>query len=214
MLDAHDTLGRRQPDHREPPPPSPSDATPLTDDRLAEVFRRREELAAIGANRANGLQLSAADKRKAIGMAVKLKPEASSRDIARQIGCSDKTVESQRQEMVARAEIPHLERRAGTDGKSYPAHLDPPPAIPSGNVAMWHSALTALKTGVVPRFWLKKADCQPSTLPRYRGLAMCSRRGQHGRWRSRPGRPGDACCTVTQDEIGRASCRERVCHRV
>lgn len=86
---------------------------------------------AIGANRANGLQLSNADKRKAIGMALKLRPKATSREIARMVGCSHNTVESQRLEMGSVGQIDQLNRRVGADGKSYPAHRDPPPDVPS-----------------------------------------------------------------------------------
>lgn len=47
-------------------------------------------------------------------------PEKSDRQIARELGVSDKTVGVQRSELERAAEIPHVEFVTGADGKQYP----------------------------------------------------------------------------------------------
>lgn len=92
-------------------------------------------LRALGANREHGLRLSTADKRKAIGMALAARPNLSSRQVARLIGCSHHTVESERGKLKSGGQSAHLNKRVGGDGKQYPAHRDPPPAVPPDDVS-------------------------------------------------------------------------------
>ncbi len=79
---------------------------------------------ALGANRANGVRMTNADKERAGKLALQMRPKASDRAIAAHVGVSDKTVAKNR----SGAEIPHLNRREGRDGKTYPvpaSSLDP-----------------------------------------------------------------------------------------
>lgn len=84
---------------------------------------------ALGANKAHGLRLSRADVRRAIELALQEFPDRSSRDIAKQIGCDHKTVEAARKTQESAGEIPHVQERTGADGKAYPAHRKPEPAV-------------------------------------------------------------------------------------
>lgn len=59
-------------------------------------------------------------KRELIAQQLRETPQLSNRQIARDLGCDDKTVATVREEMVSGAEIPHLETRVGSDGKEYP----------------------------------------------------------------------------------------------
>ena len=59
-------------------------------------------------------------KRGLIREQLRATPEQSDRQIAQALGVSDKTVGTQRKELEAGAEIPQLESRTGTDGKTYP----------------------------------------------------------------------------------------------
>lgn len=85
---------------------------------------------ALSANRAHGIRPTRADVRKAIGLALQEFPDRSNREIARQIGCDHKTVESSRRQHEAGGEIPQLEERTGADGKSYPARRAQEAATP------------------------------------------------------------------------------------
>jgi len=86
----------------------------------AQVYQGGREMAvwhAIGANSRNGLRLSNADKRKAIRMALELKPEISNRQIADMVGVDHKTVADVRSEMEAKEQIPQFDRREDAAGK-------------------------------------------------------------------------------------------------
>ncbi len=108
---------------------------------------------ALAANRANGLPLSQADKRRAIGIALKMRPESSNNSIAKHVGCSDHTVSSVRSEMELTSQIAKSPNRVGSDGRTYntssnsqiakcstkqtsdgrqyPAHRESPPVVPT-----------------------------------------------------------------------------------
>lgn len=87
----------------------------------------------LTANKSHGLRLSRTDVRHAIHIALKEFPEKSLNSIAKQIGCSDATVKSVREEMGSTSQIGKLEKTIGADGKSRPAKRKPkvPIAIPS-----------------------------------------------------------------------------------
>ena len=59
--------------------------------------------------------------RNAIALALRKFAGKSNREISAQIGCSDHTVEAERKEQVAGAQVAHLPKRTGADGKTYPA---------------------------------------------------------------------------------------------
>jgi len=97
---------------------------------------------ALGANRANGVRMSNADKERAVKLALQMRPKASNASIAAHVGVSDKTVAKHRSEVCQNrsgSEIPSLNRREGRDGKTYPATTsrssvdtcadDPPPSL-------------------------------------------------------------------------------------
>jgi hypothetical protein len=76
---------------------------------------------ALTANQTHGLRMNRADMRHAVELALKAFPEKSNREIARQIGCDDKTVAAVRANLEGTAEIPQLEKTTGVDGKARPA---------------------------------------------------------------------------------------------
>jgi hypothetical protein len=65
--------------------------------------------------------LTAEQKRELIARLLKMIPEASDRQIAKQAKVSDKTVGAVRREKEARAEIPHVSTRTDTRGRKQPA---------------------------------------------------------------------------------------------
>ncbi len=74
---------------------------------------------ALGANRANGLRLTPADKQHAIRLALTAWPNKSQRKLAGQIGCSKTYVQRLKTQVVTSDHLPtHV---TGKDGKSYPA---------------------------------------------------------------------------------------------
>ncbi len=62
--------------------------------------------------------LSAERRRDLIAKVLKAKPEASNRQIAKQVKADDKTVASVRRDLESTAEIPQLEKTIGVDGKA------------------------------------------------------------------------------------------------
>jgi hypothetical protein len=83
--------------------------------------------AAVGANKAHGLRMSPADRKRAVEMALKLKPEMSDDAIAEHVGVDRKTVLARRHQVV---QIGQPDHRIGKDGKRYPAPPPPPPRPP------------------------------------------------------------------------------------
>lgn len=70
--------------------------------------------------------LSHAQRREFVAMLLKREPRRSNRQIARATGVNDVTVGRVRKDMESRAEILHVERIVGQDGKEYPARgLEP-----------------------------------------------------------------------------------------
>ena len=76
---------------------------------------------ALGANSRHGLRLDRKSVRRAIGIALKAFPHYANNVIARQIGCSDATVESVRTELESTSQITKLDKTLGADGKLRPA---------------------------------------------------------------------------------------------
>lgn len=73
-------------------------------------------------------------------------PHRSNRDHATSLGVSDHTVESVRDELVAGAQIAHLDNLTGRDGKRYPAKKPkPPPTILANTPAETAKAQDALR---------------------------------------------------------------------
>jgi hypothetical protein len=88
---------------------------------------------ACGANQGHGLRRTNADKRRAVEMALRLKPESSDRAIAEHVGVAPNTVKAVREESGAQvAQVNQPAARTGRDGKTYPAapkkKAAPPPA--------------------------------------------------------------------------------------
>lgn len=79
--------------------------------------------------------LTRAQRRELIERLLKAKPEASNRDVAEQVMVDDHTVAGVRDSLESGAEIPHLERTVGKDGKSYPAHHPAPIMAPTRELA-------------------------------------------------------------------------------
>lgn len=71
--------------------------------------------------------LSGDQKRELIAMVLKAKPEASNRQIAKQVKADHKTVAAVRSEKVATGEIPQLEKTTGADGKQRKARAKKKP---------------------------------------------------------------------------------------
>lgn len=74
---------------------------------------------ACGANQTHGLRRTNADKRRAVSIALSLKPELSDRAIAEHCGVDHKTVAAVRAESTG--EIPQLTPRVGRDGRARPS---------------------------------------------------------------------------------------------
>jgi hypothetical protein len=69
--------------------------------------------------------LTTAQKGELIEALLKVRPERSDRATAKIAQVSDKTVGAVREKLEGRAEIPHVERRDDTIGRSQPAHKQP-----------------------------------------------------------------------------------------
>jgi hypothetical protein len=67
--------------------------------------------------------LTAEQKREIIAKVIKAKPEASNRQIAKQVKADDKTVGKARRELEATADIPQLDKTTGRDGNRGPPSL-------------------------------------------------------------------------------------------
>jgi hypothetical protein len=74
--------------------------------------------------------LTADQKRELIAKVLKAKPEASNRQIDKQVKADDKTVASVRRDLESVAEIPHLEKTVGADGKQYKSRKKAPEPAP------------------------------------------------------------------------------------
>jgi ParB-like nuclease domain len=70
--------------------------------------------------------LTAEQRRELIAKVLKAKPEASNRQVAKQVKADDKTVAKVRTELEATAEIPQLERTTGADRKARPSRKPVP----------------------------------------------------------------------------------------
>ncbi len=68
--------------------------------------------------------LTADVRREIIGKIITAKPEASNRQIAKDVGVDHKTVAKVRTELEATGEIPQLEKTTGADGKARPARRE------------------------------------------------------------------------------------------
>jgi len=73
-------------------------------------------------------QLTQEQRREVVALKLRRNPERSNRQIANEVGVSDHTVATVRQQLESGAHIAHLERSTGKDGKSYPAQKPAPTA--------------------------------------------------------------------------------------
>jgi hypothetical protein len=71
--------------------------------------------------------LNAKQKRDLIAKVLKAKPEASNNSIGKQTGSDDKTVACVRRDLEGRSEIPNVEVRTDTKGRTQPASKPPKP---------------------------------------------------------------------------------------
>ncbi len=89
-----------------------------------KVIRRgfSEEQKRVHARKLNMARrhLTQEQKRELVRQQLMETPEVSDRQIGKELGVSDKTVGTQRKGLQARAEIPHLDKIRGADGKAYP----------------------------------------------------------------------------------------------
>ena len=89
---------------------------------------------AAGANLAHGLPLRRQERRRALEVRLRLAPERSDRQHARELGVGRELVAKVRNDLVASGQIAALEGRVGADGKVYPAQSlprDPLEGLPS-----------------------------------------------------------------------------------
>ena len=77
----------------------------------------------LGANASHGLRRSNEDKAWAVGRAIRLYPDRSTRFIAMHVGVDHKTVRHIRGQLESTGEIPHLSRLCGRDGRWRQARL-------------------------------------------------------------------------------------------
>lgn len=103
----------------------------------AEVHKGTKEEAAwfaAGANLQHGLRRSNADKRRAVEMALRLRPESSDRSIAEHCGVDHKTVAAVRG--TPTGEIPQSTERVGRDGRTIDtANIGRAPSAPRAPAA-------------------------------------------------------------------------------
>lgn len=74
---------------------------------------------ALGANRTHGLRLSAADKRRAVRIALEERPHASDRMIAEHVGCGHPMVAAIRRELAQSGRSSTAEIRTGSDNRQF-----------------------------------------------------------------------------------------------
>lgn len=74
--------------------------------------------------------LTSGQKRAAIEAYLKADPTVSDRQVAKELGVSDKTVGAERKDLEGRAEIPHVETRTDSAGRSQPAKKPKPKPTP------------------------------------------------------------------------------------
>lgn len=77
-------------------------------------------------------QLTREQKRQALKAYLKADPSVSNRTVAKDVGVDHKTAGKVRDELVGRGEIPHVENRTDTKGRSQPSKK--PPKNPPGGV--------------------------------------------------------------------------------
>jgi hypothetical protein len=95
---------------------------------------------AAGANVSHGIRRTNADKRKAVEFALAVHPDYASRAIAKHVGVGHTIVDEIRNQLASDANstnpiesINKVEKRVGTDGKSYPVKREIPPPPPDPN---------------------------------------------------------------------------------
>jgi hypothetical protein len=98
---------------------------------------------ALGANRTNGHRMTDADKKHAIELAYATWPDRGQREIADQIGCSQRYVSTVRNEIQVRTGSHLPDVVTGKDGKQYPASRGPNPK----SIAKRAAVAAALKEG-------------------------------------------------------------------
>lgn len=83
---------------------------------------------AAGANLTHGLPLTRAERRRAIEIKLRLHPEWSDRQIAKELTVGRELISRVRTQLVDAGQIPAVEGRMGADGKVYPSpHLPKDP---------------------------------------------------------------------------------------
>ena len=101
---------------------------------------------ATGANATHGLHRTNADKRRAVTLALTLRPTASQQAIANHCGVHVDLVRDVRRDLESGGRIPTTSTRSGRDGKSYPVP-PPPPAESAGGLP---PVPPPLETGPLP----------------------------------------------------------------
>jgi len=118
----------------------------------------------IGANRAHGLKLSKADKRRAVEMALIRFPEKTQAAIAHQIGCSQSYVAQIQLELIIADKLSATGSRVGKDGKTRPttykkAKNSKFSAVERKLRQLWKSASDHERKNF--RAWIESADAKP-----------------------------------------------------
>jgi hypothetical protein len=94
-------------------------------------YERFDPFAFVLSKNVHRRHLTPDQRHELIVKVLKARPEASNRQIAKQVKADDKTVAKVRTELEATAEIPQLERTTGADGKARRAHRHTPEPVPS-----------------------------------------------------------------------------------
>lgn len=88
---------------------------------------------AAGANLSHGLPLTRAERRRAVEVKLRLHPDLSDRNLARELGVGRELIARVRAQLVESGQIPAVEGRRGADGKVYPSlPKDPNERLPRG----------------------------------------------------------------------------------
>lgn len=90
---------------------------------------------AAGANLSHGLPLTRAERRRAVEVKLRLHPDMSDRNLAKELGVGRELIARVRAQLVESGQIPAVEGRRGADGKVYPSPSlakDPNERLPRG----------------------------------------------------------------------------------
>jgi hypothetical protein len=132
--------------------------------------------------------LNGQQRREVIAKLLKEKPQQPDRQVAAKVGSTNKTVGKVRKELEGREEIPHVEARTDSKGRSQPATRN---GIPKVMTTKEHAMADSRHQ------WLKKLGESLGWVERFIGNFD----DDHLRWYTKPGEPGSFEHGITAERI-------------